>query len=242
LNLDESSVKNYFKKEKTVSRWWEPEKLGLFHDLYVKQRHLVNEFFDAKDKIILDAGTGKGRFAIDFSKGGAKKVYAIDLSSDMLTIARRRAEEHSVDKSILFQIMDIENLKYSDNFFDVTCCMETFVHLPSPHKAMNELARVVKPGGLVIGSVTLPLTRWYLNLKNVSNFNQLFEWSFTPIYQSKLYQNWIRRIFRRPSLVGRPLSSKYFSKLFIDSKLSIQKQIYLGHPRAPHFLLIVAQK
>lgn len=243
MELDESGVKNYFKREKTVSGWWEPEdKNGLFRDLYVKQRHIVNGLFDAKDKIILDAGTGKGRFAIEFASRGAKKVYAVDLSEDMLTIAKRRAEERSVDKNISFHVMDLENLKYDNNFFDVACCMETFVHLPSPQMVMNELVRIVKPRGIVIASVTLPITKWYLNLKNVSNFNQLFEWIFTPIYQSEFYQNRIRRVFGRPPLVGRPLSAEYFARLFINSKLSIQKQIYLGHPRAPHFLLIAAQK
>ncbi len=241
--LDNNDVKEYFSKTNTVSKWWDPEeKPGLFRDLYVKQRQLLGELLDTKGKIILDAGTGKGRFAIDFALGGAGKVYATDISEEMLTIARQRAAGRSVENDIEFQPMDIESMKYADGFFDIACCMETFVHLPSPQTAMNELARVVKPGGLVVGSVTLPIKNWYLNVRRVSNLDQLYEWLFTPIYQSKAYQSGLRRVLRRPPLVGRPLRAEFFRSLFANSRLSIQKEVYFGYPRAPHFMLIVAKK
>jgi 2-polyprenyl-3-methyl-5-hydroxy-6-metoxy-1,4-benzoquinol methylase len=44
--------------------------------------------------------------------------------------------------------------------FDVTFCMETFVHLPNPQIAMNELARVTKPGELIIANVTSNKILW----------------------------------------------------------------------------------
>jgi ubiquinone/menaquinone biosynthesis C-methylase UbiE len=243
MELDRADVKEYFKKEKTVSEWWDPEeKPGLFKELYIEQRKIVGSLFDAKNKIVLDAGTGKGRFAIDFADAGAECVYASDLSEEMLEIAKKRAGKRGVDGKIKFQSMDIENLQYEDNFFDFVCCMETFVHLPHPQQAMNELSRVTKPGGLVVGSVTLPIKRWYLNAERVSNLDQLFEWLFTPIYESNLYQNVIRRILRRPALVGRPLPTEYFQSLFTNSGLSILKLVYLGHPRAPHFVLVAARK
>lgn len=243
MELDKGEVKEYFKKEKTVSGWWDPEERpGLFRDLYVEQRRILAELFDSKGKTILDAGTGKGRFAIDFAKAGAMKVYATDLSVEMLTIAERRAKERGVGDRIAFQAMDVEKLDFADNYFDAVCCMETFVHLPSPQSAMAELARVVKPGGTVICSVTLPMKKWYVNVTRISNLDQLFEWIFTPVYQSRIYQGGMRRILRRHSMVGRPLAGDYFSGLFTNSHLSIQRQIYLGHPKAPHFLLISASK
>jgi len=243
MELDRASVKDYFKRENTVSEWWDPEeKPGLFKELYIEQRKIVKSLLGPQVKTVLDAGTGKGRFAIDFVEAGAEIVYASDLSEEMLSIAKKRAVARGVDGKIRFQSMDIENLQYEDNFFDFVCCMETFVHLPYPQKAMNELSRVTKPGGLVVGSVTLPIRRWYLNARRVSNLDQLFEWLFTPIYQSKLYQSGIRRILGRPRLVGRPLETEYFQSLFANSGLSIQKVVYLGHPRSPHFVLVAARK
>ncbi len=243
MELDSTTVKEYFKKEGTVAEWWDPEeKSGLFRDLYVEQRKMVGRMFDPAGKLILDAGTGKGRFAIDFAVSGAAEVYATDLSEEMLIVAKSRAVNEGVSERVTFQAMDIENLSYRDDFFDVVCCMETFVHLPAPQTAMKELARVTKPGGIVIGSVTLSVRKWYLNLERVSDFGQLFEWAFTPIYESRLYQGPVRRVLGRPPVVGRPLSGEYFAKLFTDSGLSIRKSIYLGHPRAPRFLMLIADK
>lgn len=243
MELERSDVKEYFRRDNTVSGWWDPEeKPGLFRDLYIEQRQIVGTIFDSKGKVILDAGTGKGRFAIDFAKGGARLVYASDLSAEMLSIAKTRAMRNGVDSKIVFQSMDIEKLQYHNDFFDVACCMETFVHLPHPEQAMDELSRVVKPGGLVIGSVTLPIRKWYLNAKRVSNLNQLFEFLFTPIYESGLYQHGIRRVLGRPPLVGRPLPAQYFRDLFARSHLSIEKVVFLGDSRGPHFMLVAAKK
>jgi len=243
VELERGDVKEYFKKEGTVSEWWDPEERpGLFRDLYVQQRSIVREFFDPKDKIILDAGTGKGRFAIDFARAGAAHIFATDISEEMISIAKRRATESRVDSGVSFEVMDIEDLKFENDFFDVALCMETFVHLPSPQKGMNELVRVVKPGGLIASSVTLPMKKWYLNAGKVSNINQFFEFVFTPVYESRAYQNGLRKIFGRPRLVGRPLARGYFMRLFSESGLSVQREVYLGHPNAPRFLLVAARK
>jgi len=95
---------------------------------------------------------------------------------------------------------------------------------------------------MIISSVTLPMKKWYLNVKRVLNINQFFEWIFTPIYESNAYQNGFRRIIGRPGLVGRPLTRDYFLKLFTESGLSIQREVYLGNPLAPRFLIVAAQK
>jgi ubiquinone/menaquinone biosynthesis C-methylase UbiE len=243
MELDSADVKEYFKRKRTVSAWWDPEeKPGLFKELYIEQRKIVGSLLDVRNKIVLDAGTGRGRFAVDFAEAGAEAVYASDLSEEMLAIAEKRAKRIGVGAKIRFQTMDIENLSYEANFFDIVCCMETFVHLPNPQQAMNELSRVAKPGGLVVGSVTLPIRRWYLNARRISNLDQLFEWLFTPLYQSKVYQTVIRPVLGRPALVGRPLQAEYFQGLFKNAGLSIQKLVYLGHPRAPHFVLVIARK
>lgn len=240
---DGDEVKQYFKTEGTVSEWWDPEeKPGLFRDLYIQQREIVRMFAEPREKVILDAGTGKGRFAADLAKAGATRVYATDISDEMLGIARRRASQAGVDAIISFQNMDVENLAYEDDFFDVAICMETFVHLPSPQRAMDELARVAKRGGRIICSVTLPSKKWYLNAGRVSSPGQLFEWFFTPFYHSRIYQGGLRRILRRPRLVGRPYTKEFFLSLFDGSGLGILREIYLGHPRAPHFLVVIAEK
>ena len=105
---------------------------------------------EPKGKIVLDVGTGKGRFAVVFAQAGAEKVVAVDISPHMLGLASESANRYGVSDKISFEIGDVENLKYPDNSFDIVCCMATTVHLPYPDKAISELVRVCKIGGLVV--------------------------------------------------------------------------------------------
>ena len=83
--LDERYVKRYFVKAATS---WEPEseQARPLQPLYSKQRVILRQLFDPLRKTILDAGTGKGRFAIDLALKGAKQIFAIDISNEMWKI------------------------------------------------------------------------------------------------------------------------------------------------------------
>jgi len=111
---------------------------------------------EPKGKTVLDAGTGRGRFAIAFAEAGAARVVAADISPYMLGLARESANRWGVSDKISFEIGDVESLKYPDNHFDIACCMAATPHLPYPERAISELARVCKIGGLVV--VDAPIT------------------------------------------------------------------------------------
>jgi len=51
--------------------------------------------------------------------------------------------------------MDITNISYEDNFFDVILCSHVLEHVPDDRKAMRELYRVLKPGGWAILQVPI---------------------------------------------------------------------------------------
>ena len=53
--------------------------------------------------------------------------------------------------------MDITNIKYEDNSFDVIICNHVLEHIPDDRKAMSELYRVLKPGGWAILQVPISL-------------------------------------------------------------------------------------
>src|SRR5437764_12747710 len=80
-----------------------------------------------KGRHILDVGTGTGRAALLFARGGAT-VTAIDASEPMLGVARRRAAEQGVQ--VQFQIGDAHTLDFKDRAFDVTVCLRVLMHTP----------------------------------------------------------------------------------------------------------------
>src|SRR5262245_13576937 len=77
---------------------------------------------------ILDVGTGTGRAALLFARGGAR-VTAIDASDEMLRVARSRAAAEAAT-SVRFQPGDAHQLDFPDRSFDVVCCPRVLMHTP----------------------------------------------------------------------------------------------------------------
>jgi len=53
--------------------------------------------------------------------------------------------------------MDITDIKFEDDFFDFVICNHVLEHVPDDHKAMSELFRVLRPGG--VGLINVPSRR-----------------------------------------------------------------------------------
>lgn len=89
---------------------------------------------------ILDVGTGTGRAALLFARGGAR-VTAVDASEQMLDVARARAAAQGVG-SIRFAVGDAHALEFPDRSFDVVCCLRVLMHTPQWRVVVGELCRV----------------------------------------------------------------------------------------------------
>ena len=100
-------------------------------------------------KSILEIATGTGLIALKLSKL-VSSITAIDLSSEMLKIAKQKAEKQSVN-NIDFRIGDICNLDFPDSSFGAVIASNVLHLLFEPETAIQEIKRVVKPeGGIVI--------------------------------------------------------------------------------------------
>lgn len=100
-----------------------------------------------RGKIILEIGCGSGNGTRLIKKYfHTREIYAIDLDSRMIALAKR----HNKDTSIHFQIADAAKLAYKDNFFDAVFDFGIIHHIPNWKNCLNELKRVVKPGGELI--------------------------------------------------------------------------------------------
>lgn len=100
------------------------------------------------DKVVLDYGCGCAIFSIFPAKHEAK-VYAVDISSKSLEIAKERAIRENVGNKIIFQISDCEHLDFPDNYFDIIMSYRTLSCLDLK-KAYSEMSRICKPDGKVI--------------------------------------------------------------------------------------------
>ncbi|HET9494800.1 MAG TPA: class I SAM-dependent methyltransferase [Chloroflexia bacterium] len=125
----------------------EHDKLG--HGLHEKSdRRLAEILAPQEGDICLDVATASGNLAIALAKrvGPEGKVLAIDLAEGMLDFATRKARAHKV-RNVEFIRMDAQHLEFEDNTFDVVVCGLAVFYFPDIEGALQEMRRVLKPGG-----------------------------------------------------------------------------------------------
>jgi ubiquinone/menaquinone biosynthesis C-methylase UbiE len=94
---------------------------------------------------ILDAGCGPGEMAATLMQRGYE-VWGLDIADAMIGRARERC---GVDR---FRVGDIERIPFPDNTFDGVVCLGVLEYLDTDAKALREIERVLKPGGMAVVS------------------------------------------------------------------------------------------
>lgn len=108
---------------------------------------------------VLDLGCGAGRHAFEAARRGAR-VVALDMNRDELDrvtatfAAMAEAGELPDGASGRAVAGDATRIPFRDGAFDKVIAAEVLEHLPADQAAMNEIARVLRPGGMA--AVTVP--------------------------------------------------------------------------------------
>jgi SAM-dependent methyltransferase len=97
-----------------------------------------------KGKTCLDAGCGSGRYGVAMALHGAAAVTGCDISDNGLATARERAVSI---RNLTFKKGSVLDLPFADAGFDFVCCAGVLHHTPSIARGLDELTRVLKPGG-----------------------------------------------------------------------------------------------
>ena len=97
---------------------------------------------------VLDVGVGTGLELPMFASN--VMVTGIDLCEPMLEIARKRIATHKLDNVEGLLVMDAMDLKFPDASFDAVIGPYVLTVVPEPERTLDEMARVVKPGGEII--------------------------------------------------------------------------------------------
>ncbi|BBK35326.1 hypothetical protein STAQ_04040 [Allostella sp. ATCC 35155] len=103
----------------------------------------------------LDFGTGTGACALALAALG-HLVVGLDGAPGMLAQCRRVAAERDLD--IVLVRGDVEAVPFADATFDVVAARNLFWTLPDPDRAMREIVRLLRPGGIFLFSDGLWLT------------------------------------------------------------------------------------
>jgi 2-polyprenyl-3-methyl-5-hydroxy-6-metoxy-1,4-benzoquinol methylase len=153
MNMRESEVvQSTLAKPQVHERWigdFYTEEGGRFFELAFDE--IAARLASRGKPTVLDAGCGDAAQSIRLARRGIP-VVAIDLSEYILDKARANAAAKGLGQMIRFERGNLLQLPVADNSYDCVLCWGVLMHVPEVEKAMSELARAVKPGGLLIVS------------------------------------------------------------------------------------------
>lgn len=135
--MDANAYRQFLELERT--HWWFRGRRTVYFGLL---RHYLQGRRPAR---VLDLGCGMGGFLPGLDEI-CDKVYPSDISLESLEHCATRGFPDSVVSSGY-------SLPYADDSFDLVCMFDAIEHIPDDHKVMGEVARILKPGGLVLVSV-----------------------------------------------------------------------------------------
>jgi ubiquinone/menaquinone biosynthesis C-methylase UbiE len=143
-------------REYTRTTWNETAEayVDLMRNLEPFRADLVSRLHLRKGEKVLDLGTGPGEPALTIAElvGSTGHVTGIDLSENMIAIARRVASARSVPNAD-FRVMDSSSLQFEDGIFDAAISSFGFQIFSDPERAARETRRVLKPNGRIAVSV-----------------------------------------------------------------------------------------
>jgi ubiquinone/menaquinone biosynthesis C-methylase UbiE len=167
---------------------WYARQTGKNLDEFKKLARQLSSQIKAGDRV-LEIAPGPGYLAIELFKLTRCRMIGLDISRTFVAIANANAEKAGVD--ICFEQGDAADMPYPANAFNFIVCRAAFKNFARPLVALNEMHRVLKPGGtaLVIDlrkDFSPQAIREYTEGKGLIN-GAIIKWTFNTMLKRRAY-------------------------------------------------------
>ena len=159
---------------------------------------------------VVEIGVGPGLNLQYYNTTNVNKVIGIDPSDELNKIAKKNANKVNLD--IEFNLSSAESIDLPTSSIDSVVCTFSLCSIPDPKKALNEIYRILKPGGKYF----------------------FCEHGISPDFFTKVFQN-VTNIFY-PKLSGGCHANRDIPKLITDSGLKIDEKDTMYLPGSVKFL------
>jgi ubiquinone/menaquinone biosynthesis C-methylase UbiE len=167
---------------------WYARQTGKNLDEFTQLARQLSSGIRAGDRV-LEIAPGPGYLAIELFKLTRCRMIGLDISRTFVGIANANAEKAGVD--MCFEQGDAADMPYPANAFNFIVCRAAFKNFARPLVALNEMHRVLKPGGtaLVIDlrkDFSPQAIREYTEGKGLIN-GAIIKWTFNTMLKRRAY-------------------------------------------------------
>ena len=139
---------------------------------------IFQEYIKDKSLRIIDVGCGTGLVGVELEKGGFSNFDGIDISQEMIDIAKQRG----YSKLLIGSLND--SLPCENNEYDAALCVGVFTHGHVSSDRLDELIRIVKPGGIICFTVNEGVYDSYGFDSKIKNLDSTNIWKILEIRKS----------------------------------------------------------
>jgi ubiquinone/menaquinone biosynthesis C-methylase UbiE len=151
LAHDRSAQSEEYLQHGAIHSQWQSDylnpDLNHFYDLVFAD--IIKRLQPKPDDRLLDAGCGYGYHTVRLARGNVH-ITAIDFSDAALKIARQTIAEAGIGGQVTLEKADLTHLPFASDSFDFVVSWGVIMHIPEMEKALLELNRVLKPGGMLV--------------------------------------------------------------------------------------------
>lgn len=177
----------------------------------------------APGRSLLDVGCGQGHALMRYAQhlSPADELLGVDLDDEAIAAARAEAARRG-QSNLRFEVADACDLPVPDAHFDRVVCQTLLMHLPDADAALDEMLRVLKPGGWLVcmepDMLLSSLSRYYPDLDDE-------EW-MERVREKQAVFSMLKRRGRGDFRIGRTLAERFARRGLADIGVRLSDAVY----------------